>query len=351
MRPVDPSIPLPAQPADVRFPTEEWSGGSFASNVDSSRLMALLDKAFAKDPPEDLGETHAFLAIQNGRIVSERYWQEAGPKDTWPSWSVAKSITHALVGILVKDGLIDIHAPADVPEWQADNDPRRAITLDQLLRMSSGLQFAEDYVDAGVSHVIEMLFGAGNQDVAAYAAGFPLAHAPDAMWSYSSGTTNIVARCAARALGKSGADFEAFMRERLFDTLGMKSPMPKFDPADTFIGSSFCYCTARDFARFGLLYLRDGVWDGQRILPEGWVDYARTPTPVPEDEVRGYGAHWWLDMFGPDTFSANGYQGQFIILAPKNDLIVVRHGNSDEESGQGENARAWLSDVVSCFTG
>jgi CubicO group peptidase (beta-lactamase class C family) len=118
--------------------------------------------------------------------------------------------------------------------------------------------------------------------------------------------------------------------------------------AGTFIGSSFCYCTARDFARFGLLYLRDGVWDGTRILPEGWADYARTPTPaVPEIEALGYGAHWWLGMAGPGSFSCNGYEGQYTVLVPEKDLILVRHGKSPLEAK--EEVQAWIADVADCF--
>lgn len=339
--------PLPEQPSDTPWPTTAWADGAPARALDGDQLSGLLDMAFADTPPERLGETHAFLAVQGGKIVSERYWRDYRAENTYPSWSMAKSITQALVGILVSRGRIDIHAPADVPEWQGEGDPRQTITLDQLLRMSSGLKFAEDYVDAGVSDVIEMLFGAGQKDTAAFAANFPLAHEPDTQWSYASGTTNIVARCAARALGKSGSEFEAFMRESLFEPIGMRSPLPKFDEAGTFIGSSFCYCTARDFARFGLLYLRDGVWDGQRILPEGWVDYARTPTPTPPEEALGYGAHWWLGMCGPDSFSCNGYQGQFTVVVPSLDLVLVRHGNSTIE--QGERVREWLAEVADCF--
>jgi CubicO group peptidase (beta-lactamase class C family) len=213
--------------------------------------------------------------------------------------------------------------------------------------MSSGLKFAEDYVDAGVSDVIEMLFGSGKEDVAAYAAKSPLVHPPGTVWSYSSGTTNIVARCAARALGASGPAFRDFMLRELFDAIGMASATPKFDAAGTFIGSSFCYCTVRDFARFGLLYLRDGVWDGRRILPEGWVDYARRPTPVPPTEELGYGAHWWLGMAGPGSFSANGYEGQYTLIVPELDLILVRNGKSPLE--QKDNVICWMRQAADAF--
>lgn len=339
---------LPTQPPGVPMPSQAWPEASLQEAV-AARLTPLLDFAFSDPAPETMGETHAFLAVQGGKIVAERYWRGFDASSTHHSWSQAKSMTQALVGILVREGKLDIHAPADVPEWQGTDDPRRAITLDQLLRMSSGLKFAEDYVDAGVSDVIEMLFGSGKEDVAAYAARSPLIHAPDTVWSYSSGTTNIVARCAARALGKTGQDFRDFMVRELFGPLGMTSAEPKFDAAGTFIGSSFCYCTVRDFARFGLLYMRDGVWDGRRILPEGWVDYARTPTPVPDTEEMGYGAHWWLGMCGPGSFSANGYEGQYTVLVPELDLILVRNGKSPLEAK--EEVTRWLAKVADCFRG
>ncbi|MBY9067381.1 beta-lactamase family protein [Hyphomonas sp. WL0036] len=294
-----------------------------------------------------MGETHAFLAVQGGKIVAERYWRGFDRESTHHSWSQAKSMTQALIGILVREGKIDVQAPANVPEWRTAGDPRRAITLDQLLRMSSGLKFAEDYVDAGVSDVIEMLFGTGKADVAGYAAQSELIHPPGSVWSYSSGTSNLVARAAALAAGVSGEAFRDFMFRELFRPLGMTSARPKFDEAGTFIGSSFCFCTVRDFARFGLLYLRDGVWDGRRILPEGWVDYARTPTPVPETERLGYGAHWWLGMAGPGSFSANGFEGQYTVLVPELDLILVRNGKSPNE--QKEAVMDWMGAVADCF--
>ncbi|WP_233349296.1 serine hydrolase [Hyphomonas sp. CACIAM 19H1] len=338
--------PLPAQPPGTPWPTQDWPQAPLDPGV-AEKLQPLLDMAFSEPAPAAIGETHAFLAVQGGKIVAERYWTGFNRESTHHSWSQAKSITQALVGILVRDGKIDIHAPANIPEWQQADDPRRAITLDQLLRMSSGVKFAEDYVDAGVSDVIEMLFGAGKEDVAGYAAKSALIHPPGTAWSYSSGTSNLVARAAALAYGASGEAFRDFMFRELFGPLGMTSASPKFDKAGTFIGSSFCYCTARDFARFGLLYLRDGVWDGRRILPEGWVDYARAPTPVPATERLGYGAHWWLGMGGPGSFSANGYEGQYTVIVPELDLILVRNGKSPD--AQKEAVQDWLGEVAECF--
>ena len=338
-------LELPAQPQGTPWPTDTWPNGELLPTTNITALTELMDHAFSN--PDSLGKTHAFIAIQGGRLVHERYGEGFDADQTYPSWSMAKSITQALVGIATSDGALSVDAPAKVPEWQHPNDPRADITLAHLLQMASGLQFTEDYENSGISHTIEMLFGSGKSDVAQFAASLPLDHSPGTFWSYSSGTTNIICRLLADALDLDQAGFEAFMRDRLFDPIGMRSPIPKFDDAGTFIGSSFCFCTARDFARFGLLYLRDGIWDGKRVLPEGWVDYARTPvTFVPEEEPMGYGAQWWLGLAGPNSFSANGYDGQYIVLVPEKDLILVRHGASE---AQKDAVRGWLADVAACF--
>jgi CubicO group peptidase (beta-lactamase class C family) len=332
---------LPAQPADTPWPTDAWPSGT-ALPAD---VATILDAAFTPDAETITGRTDVVLIVQGGRIVYERYGDGLTADSTFPSWSKAKSMTQALAGILVGDGKLDIHAPADVPEWrQTPDDPRAAITTDQLLRMSSGLKFVEDYVPGHVSDVIEMLFGAGKDDTAAYAAAQPLEHPPGEIMSYASGTTNIVARTLTRALGTDAAGFEAFMRARLFEPLGMTSPLPKFDAAGTFIGSSFCFCSARDFARFGLLYLRGGVWDGARLLPEGWVDYARTRTASKDDPEAPYGAHWWLGVGGPGSFSANGYDGQYTVVVPDLDLVLVRHGATPLDLK--DNLKAWVGEVI-----
>lgn len=338
-------LALPDQAPDVPWPTMDWPTGTLPAGLKRGAFEALISEAFAEPASDLLGETHALLIVHGGRLAYERYGVTSGPEATQPSWSMAKSMTHALVGMLVADGKLDIHRPADVPEWQGEGDPRAAITLDQLLRMSSGLTFVEDYVPGHPSDVIAMLYGVGKSDVAHYAADLPPAHPPGSFWNYASGTSNIVARCAAQA---QGGDFAAFMRERLFGPLGMTSATPKFDAAGTFIGSSYCFCTARDFARFGLLYLRDGVWEGRRLLPPGWVDYARTPTFQQAGVIDGrYGAHWWLDVGGPGSFSANGYDGQFIVVVPDLDLVVVRNGATPLDKK--DALRAWMGELVSAF--
>jgi CubicO group peptidase (beta-lactamase class C family) len=259
--------------------------------------------------------------LQHGEVIAERYDEPSGvgPDTTLISWSMAKSILHAAVGLLVDRDLLDPSAPAAVPAWQ--DDERSAITLEHLLRMVDGLNFVEDYVDDRISDVIHMLFREGKDDVAAYATARPLAHPPGKVWNYSSGTSNIVAWLAGRAAGGTDA-MHRLLEHDLFGRIGMHTAIPKFDAAGTFIGSSFVYATARDFARFGQLYL-DG---GRDVLPAGWVDHARMATAGSGGE---YGAHWWLrpdDRHG--TYYASGYEGQRIVVVPPKDLVVVRLGKT-----------------------
>jgi CubicO group peptidase (beta-lactamase class C family) len=316
-----PLIPLPTHPNDVAWATESWPHAA-AQPRDPAGFERHADALFQLAPTQ--GVTYALLVVQRGRLVYERYAAGANNFYLQYSWSMAKSITQALVGVLVRHGKVDIHAPAAVPEWQGRSDPRRAITLDQLLKMRSGLQFAEDYVDGGVSDVIPMLNFGGRFDMGAYAAAKPLVHPPDTVFSYSSGTTNIICRILRDIVG-GPSEMLAFMQRELFEPIGMRTPLPKFDYAGTFVGSSYCLATPQDFARFGYLYLRDGVWDGRRILPEGWVDYARRPSY--ESDVEAYGAHWWLTP-GTTRFHCGGYDGQRIQVIPERDVVVVRCGRT-----------------------
>ncbi len=320
---VAPLEPLPPQPDGRPWPTAEWPEGAPDADVDGVRLSGVADAAFRDEAIATHGRTLSLLAVHRGRIVLERYTQESDAATTFPSWSMAKSMLHAVCGVLVGDGKLDIHAPAPIAAWRGD--ARRAITFDQLLRMVDGLAFVEIYEATGYSDAVEMIFRSGKNDVAAYASGRPLAHPPGRYWSYSSGSSNVVSRIAGDAVGGGRDGMEAFLQRALFQPLGMKSAKPLFDAAGTFIGSSFVFATARDFARFGLLYLRDGVWDGKRLLPVGWVDHARTQTPA---SFGRYGAHWWLALDGSGIFSANGYEGQYVVVDPTRDLVLVRLGVS-----------------------
>ena len=339
-------LPLPAQPADVPWPTEAWPVGA-----PSPALEAAVEEVFAQ--PDRYGTTYAVVVVQGGRLLLERYGGEL-PSFTGPgtpvvpttpllSWSMAKSVLHAAVGVLVGEGRLHLDDPAPVPAWTGDD--RAEITLDQLLQMRDGLRWAEDYVDAGVSDVIEMLFGSGAADVAAFAEARPLAHRPGTVFNYSSGTSNIVAAIVGRTLG-GGEAVRRFLIERVLHPIGMRSADPRLDPAGTFIGSSYVYATAQDWARFGTLYLRDGGWDGQRILPEGWVDHARRVRSVDPEDGSLYGAHWWIEPLdrARGTFQAVGYEGQCTVVCPALDAVLVRLGRTEEH--QKPNLAPWRVRVL-----
>ncbi len=308
-------------------------------------LEEAIDRLVARDRSE--GITLALLVQRGGDVVAERYGVQPGnefepeqtvtAESTLISWSMAKSITHAAVGILVGDGLLDVAAPAAVPEWAGTD--KAQITLLDLLEMRPGLRFVEDYVDGDTSNCIEMLFGGTNPSFAAYAAALPLEHPPGAVWNYSSGTTNIVSRIVGDVVhGTTGgtpderrASMESFLHDRLFAPTGMTSAIPKFDDAGTFVGSSYVYATARDFARFGELYRHDGVADlgrGQRVLPAGWTDHARTQVATDPENGLGYGRHWWLWPQYPGSLACHGYEGQYTIVVPDRELVVVHLGKT-----------------------
>ena len=345
-------VALPPQPAGVDWPTEDWPEGDLPPGLD---LTPLLDEVCDDDGP--LAETFAVLVVHRGRIVAERYQGALEHFDRPPtpvtadtpllSWSMAKSVLHAVVGLLVGEGKLDLDTPAAVPEWADRGDPRRAVTLRQLLAMRDGLDFVEDYVDDGVSDVIEMLFGRGQADMAHFAADRPLAAAPGTRFNYSSGTSNIISGVVARTVGP-GEHYARFLHGRLFGPLGMASADPEFDEAGTWVASSYLRTTARDYARFGLLYLRDGMWDGIRLLPAGWVDEARTWVSEDPEDASPYGAHWWGvagDTLG--TFRASGYEGQSITLCPALDLMVVRLGKTP--LAREPNLVPWRAAMVEAF--
>ena len=302
----------------------------------NATILQIADELFADDAPH--GVSLALLVMRRGELVFERYGVQPDsvfapggavtPDTTLISWSMAKSITHAAVGILVGDGLVDLDRPAAVAGWK--RTPKEAITLLDLLEMRSGLEWVEDYVDDSVSHCIAMLFGEGQDDMAAYAAALPLVRRPGSTWNYSSGTTNIICRMIGDVVGGGRAGMEAFLRDRLFGPVGMHSAIPKFDTSGTFVGSSYVYATARDFARFGELYRNDGVVDGHRVLPEGWRDQARTVVAHDENEFD-YGRHWWLWSDQPGSLACHGYEGQFCVVIPDRELVVVHLGKCPED--------------------
>lgn len=349
--PAGPLVPLPPQPPDVPWPTDRWPTGELPPGVALDELMAA-----AFDPDGPLHDTYAVVAVHGGRLVYERYagtlprfdgpGRPVGSDTPLLSWSVAKSMLHAVVGMLVGDGRLDPDTPVDVPLWCASDDPRRAITLEDLLAMRDGLAFFEEYEDPERSDVIQMLFGRGQADMAAFAADRPLAAGPGSRFNYSTGTSMVVSGIVARTLG-AGDPYRAFLADRLFARIGMASATAGFDDAGSWVAGSYVHATARDYARFGLLYLRDGIWDGRRVLPEGWVDAGRTPRSVDPDDGHLYGAHWWTRDEPLGTFWAAGHEGQYVDVCPALDLVLVRLGRTDAE--RSPVVRVWRDDVLGAF--
>jgi CubicO group peptidase (beta-lactamase class C family) len=316
--------------------------------VDMKRLQQAVSSSFAPTGPKDLRNTRAILVVFRGALIAERYADGFDRHSRHLGWSMAKSVMNALVGILVRQGKLDLEAPAPVPFWQEDE--RRAITLNHLMQASSGLEWVEDY--SGPSDATTMLFR--KKDAGFFAAHHPLEYAPGTVFEYSSGTTNIIAWIIRQTVGDS--DYYQFPLRELFSRVGMHSMVLEVDAGGTFVGSSFSYATARDWARFGLLYLNDGVVEGERILPEGWVRYSTTPGRVSEGV---YGAQFWLNA-GPadnprarpmpdvpaDTFSADGFAGQNVFIIPSRELVVVK---LSESRGDYLDDNSFLSDIIAAL--
>jgi CubicO group peptidase (beta-lactamase class C family) len=326
----------PAPPAATPSRGRPWPTGDVMPTVplpayDMDELNRVLDEAFAEpNPVETPIRTRAIVVVHRGRLIAERYAEGYDADTPLLGWSMSKSVTAALIGIAEGDGVLDVDTPAPVPEWA--HDGRAAITTDQLMRMSSGLAFEEVY--GALGDATAMLFM--SPDTAGYAANSAVSAAPDTVWSYSSGTSNLLARILRDELGDA---YVRYPRERLFDPIGAESFVFEPDASGTFVGSSFTYATARDWARFGMLHLQDGVWEGERILPEGWV--ARVTTATPTNRRGEYGGQWWLNVgdaqdpsdrrfptLPRDLYQASGFESQAVVVIPSAELVVVRLGQT-----------------------
>ncbi len=327
--------PQPSKPEEFPWPTGDLIQRSeYLDEWDWSRLEQALDKAFEEPDPEQPRRTRAVAVVYKGDLIAEQYAPEINKDTPLIGWSMTKSITSALVGIRVKQGKLSIHDPALVLEWHNPDDPRRKITLNHLLRMSSGLEFDETYESDPLSDVNTMLFT--KPDMGAFASSFPLEAEPGTVWSYSSGTTMILSRIIRHSFD-SHEEYLAFPRKELFNKIGMRSAVLEPDASGTFGGASYCYATVRDWARFGLLYLNNGVWQGEQILPEDWVEY--TTTPAPASPKAQYGAQFWLNKGSSedpkdrkfpklprDAFFCLGHNAQSVTVIPSKHLVVVRLG-------------------------
>jgi CubicO group peptidase (beta-lactamase class C family) len=321
-----------------------------ATALDPQRLERALDWAF--EGPQTR-RTRAVVILQDGHPVAERYAPGFSARTPMPGWSMTKTVTGALAGVLVKEGKVSLDSAALLDEWRAPGDARAAIRLDQLLRMTDGLAFTERYDDP-LSDVVLMLLT--QPDDSAFAASKPLQHAPGTHWRYSSGTTNVLMRALRRAAGSSPAEFAQWPRRALFAPLGMDSALIEVDAADMPIGSSYMYATARDWARFGQFLLQDGVWNGVRLLPEGWVRYMTTPTA--QDGTASYGAQVWVGLpepyrssipapLPPGAFHMIGHEGQLLSVIPSHKLVVLRLGLARRRGSWDQEA--FLARVLDAF--
>jgi CubicO group peptidase (beta-lactamase class C family) len=313
----------------------DWPAGDRMPALDSmpagTAVQAVIDRAFAKGKNGQAVNTRAVVVVHKGRLIAERYADGYDAAMPLPGWSMTKTLTHALLGLRQQDGKFDPDAPLPVPEW-VDGDPRQRLRTADLLAMRGGLRWNENYDDP-TSDALRMLFGSA--DMAAVYAQQPVAAEPGEQFVYASGATNLLCRVL-RSTFAADADYWAFP-QRLFDALGMRSAVLETDTSGTFVGSSYCFASARDWARFGLLYLGDGTCGGERILPAGYVAAA---TAVPVDSDGRYGAHVWCnrdpDGDGPrsapwpglpqDLLRMDGHEGQYVFVVPSAELVLVRLG-------------------------
>jgi CubicO group peptidase (beta-lactamase class C family) len=332
-----PTIDLPVvQHKPLRHAAPE----TFARVFDSSAASDALARAFA---PEH--NTLAVVVLHRGELVAERYAAGIDSTTPLPGWSMAKSVTATLVGLLVARGRLDVNRPGIVSAWRTNTNGGATVTLDQLLRMTSGLDVVED--QSGADPNTRMLFV--EPDAAAYAASRGLKATPGTHWEYMSGSAVLASKAVVEATGGTLESSQRFLREALLAPLGASSFVMEPDAAGTFIGSSFVLASARDWAKFGQLYLDDGVWEGERLLPEGWRDYVTRHTPP--SGAHSYGAGFWTmehkSLQGPprDTFYANGFQGQWVVVIPSRSLVVVRLGASHGTTGTWQLIEALVSAI------
>jgi CubicO group peptidase (beta-lactamase class C family) len=310
-----------------------------------------------------LADTRAMVVMKDGKIIAERYGSGYSADTRFISWSMAKSVTSVLVGIMVDDGTLNLDAPAPVDAWQKPGDPRRMITVRQLLHMSSGLDHIEGGDPIYNSDTTKMLFGIGAKDMAAYAEAKGMEAEPGSKYEYSSATSVILADIITDRLTNSRDPvvrrdaMRRFIAERLTGPAGLPSFTPEFDASGTYIGGSFLHANARDFARFGEMLRRGGQIDGKRVVSESWVSFMRTPS----DTDGGYGGHIWLNkprpkgaepaLFpgkGPDSlFSCIGHLGQYVLVSPDQGLVVVRLGKTNDPAL--DPVRDALGDLVSSY--
>ena len=329
------------------------------ADVPREALARAIDNLFA-DP--HAGETRALLVLHHGKIVAERYGDGYGPQTRFVGWSMSKSVTGVLIGLLVSDGRLQLDQPVPIPLWQRPGDPRGEITLRQLLQMRSGLAHREEANPPYEADAVRMLFLDGRDDMAAYAESQPLAAAPGANWEYSTATSVILADLAARVLSEHDDPdsrrqaVSDYLRARLFDPVGMASAVAEYDSNGTLIGGSLVHATARDWGRFGEFLRNNGAIRGAQIVPRVWIRFMTSAAP----HNPGYGAQIWLnrpqadgsEVLFPgqapaDVFACVGHLGQYVVVSPGQGVTLVRLGKTDEADRA--SVRGHLAEILALF--
>lgn len=302
--------------------------------VDATTLFNALADAFQPERG-----THAVVVVYEGALICERYRDGYDRRTPFLGWSMTKSVTATLLGRLIRNGELNLGDPVPIDAWRADD--RATISFEDLLRMRSGLEFYQNHSNP-FSDSLRMLFV--DETCWERPVSMPLAHAPGTHWSYSDGTSNALARVVVEACGDDPTSRLACPQRLLFEPLGMDTAFIATDERGTFVGSSLMFASARDWARFGLLYARDGVWGDERLLPEGWVELCASPT---EGSDSRYGAHFWRYPEGPaaSAFSAQGYEGQYVWIDPTRDVVLVRLGTEPTPFDD----RRFAETILTCF--
>ncbi|MFH6986569.1 serine hydrolase domain-containing protein [Flavobacterium collinsii] len=301
---------------------------SVFSNVDYSKLKKAIDDSFDKNGGK-AKRTRAVVVLYKDKLIAEKYDTGFNKDSKILGWSMTKSITSSAFGVLARQRKIDIYKPAPIAEWQ--NDDRKIITINDLLHMNSGLEWEEDYTK--ICDATEMLFQA--EDMGKVQMDKPAKFKPNTHWYYSSGTTNLLSRIL-RNQFKTQQEYLDFWYSAVIDKIGMNSMIVEQDMSGIFVGSSYAWATARDWSKFGLLYLHKGNWNGEQVLDESWVKYTATPTNTSKG---AYGAQFWLNAGGKfldvprDMFYCSGYQGQMVAIIPSLDMVIVRMGLKEEDQG------------------
>ena len=338
---------LAVDPAVDRNDRLRWPDGDRQATArprgDPAALAKAVEAAFDRRSYGQGSETTAVIVVQDGRIVAERYRPDFDMHMSQRTWSVAKSIAGTLAGVAVQQDLIGLEDPAPVPEWQREGDPRRAITTDQLLRMASGL-----HSDSAGNRTDAIYFG--GTTVTENATAWPLEAAPGTRFRYANNDIMLAARAVRARLG-DGERALAFPFTQLFWKIGMTRTVPETDWQGNFILSSQVWTTARDLARLGLLYLGDGMWGGERILPPGWSGYVSRRGPAQPASGYGYGASFWTFPAAAgipqDAFIAQGNRGQYLVIVPSRRLVIVRRGY--DGPGTGFDPAAFSRDIVAAL--